>query len=107
MASQRKVAECWALLCAAYPSFKPSTETAQVYARFMGESQGNCKPGDEDACLELAVLRCIKTIKFFPSVAELLEARENAPYQVAANRGRIRQAQELKLLEAQAGEAEA
>jgi hypothetical protein len=105
MASKKSVAKCWALLCAAHPNFKPSAETVQVYARFMGETDGHSYPSEQDACLELAVLKCIKTIKFFPSIAELLDARERAPYVLDGQRERLRNAEEYKQLEAQETEA--
>lgn len=56
------------LLCA-YPSAKITEETIQVYAIALSELN--------EAELQAGVLRCMRTCKFFPSIAEIMEASQD------------------------------
>lgn len=56
------------LLCA-YPSAKITEETIQVYSIALSEL--------EEAELLAGVLKCIRTCKFFPSIAEIIDASQD------------------------------
>lgn len=65
---KRRVAHLLAPLLCAYPAAKISMETIQVYAVALSVLT-------EDQ-LQAAVLRCMRTCKFFPSIAEIMEAAD-------------------------------
>jgi len=63
-----KVIDTLAPLICAYPNAQITEETIQVYAIALSELN--------ESELAAAVMRCMRTCKFFPSIAEILEAAQ-------------------------------
>lgn len=66
MATREDVLEVMAILSAAYPNFQLTPETVQVYRRMLDDIDGEV--------LRAAATSCIRTSKWFPTVAELVAA---------------------------------
>jgi hypothetical protein len=69
MASKETVAKAFVLLSANWPTYAFTATTMPTYQRMLEDLP--------DAVLEAAVLDCIATSRFFPTVAEIREAAAN------------------------------